>query len=86
MPSWLYLRCSPEVGSREPRGASCLAGLATDDLGGAITFYRAQAQAQGLTVHEETTTRLVATNGRLTFTVDQGDGGTPRVRMTYLPR
>lgn len=75
-----------EVGSLEPRGASCLAGLATDDLGGAITFYRAQAQAHGWTLNEETTTRLVATNGRLTLTVDQGDGATPRVRMTYVPR
>lgn len=82
---------SPFIGtletiSVEPNGASCLAGLATDDLGASVGFYRAELVGQGWALREETSTRLVATKDGLTLTVDQGDGATPQVRMTYRPR
>lgn len=75
-----------ETSSVEPNGASCLAGLATDDLGRTVGFYRAELAAQGWALREETPTRLVATKDGLALTVDLGDGATPQVRMTYLPR
>lgn len=75
-----------ETSSVEPNGASCLAGLATDDIGRTVGFYRAELAGQGWGLREETPTRLVAIKDGLALTVDQGDRATPQVRMTYLPR
>lgn len=74
-----------ETSSIEPNGASCLAGLATSDVSGAVSFYRTHIARQGWIVRDASPTRLVATKGGLTLTVDQGDGESPRVRVTYLP-
>ncbi|HET8988568.1 MAG TPA: hypothetical protein VFN43_08675 [Humibacillus sp.] len=74
-----------ETSSLEPNGASCLSGLATNDLSGAVSFYRAQLPRHGWTVREDSPTRLLATKGGLTIAIEQGDGETPQVRMTYLP-
>lgn len=74
-----------EVGRLEPDGATCVAGLATNDLPKAVGFYRIEVSGHGWTLQETSAMRLEATRDGLTLTVDEGDGGAVRVRMTSGP-
>jgi hypothetical protein len=73
---------APFTGTFEVGPKGCLAGLATDDLDSALSFYRAELPAEAWTVGEDSPSRLVATWADMVMTVDAGrDGAAAEVRV-----
>jgi hypothetical protein len=68
---------APFTGTFEVGPKGCLAGLATEDLESALTFYRAELPAEAWTVGEDSGSRLVATWADMVLTVDAGRDGAP---------
>ena len=68
---------APFTGTFEVGPKGCLAGLATEDLETALTFYRAELPAEAWTVGEDSGSRLVATWADMVLTVDAGRDGAP---------